>query len=216
MPKILNRSLKLAGSVYKVGTPYVTVLEWDESDMVRRAKGATLPTDGDTGYATGCQFIVTSGGTGSTVYINEGTSSSALFKALNGTSGAATVTATKTVTAQESGKTFFLNSSTEFASTLPAPAAGLRYTFIVTAAPSGASYTIITASSANIIKGSVYTSDVNSGTDADFETSGGDTISFVDSKAVAGDRVELFCDGTNWFAYGYCTVFDGITITTAS
>lgn len=126
------------------------------------------------------------------------------------------VTATNVITADESGKTFFLNSATEFVSTLPAPVNGMRFTFIVKAAPSGASYTIVTNGSSNIIKGAVFTSDVNSATDADLETSGGDTISFVDSKAVAGDRVELFCDGTNWFAHGFCTVFDAITITTAS
>ena len=126
------------------------------------------------------------------------------------------VTATNVITEDESGKTFFLNSATEFVSTLPAPKIGMRFTFIVTAAPAGASYTIVTNGSSNIIKGAVFTSDVNSATDADLETSGGDTISFVDAKAVAGDRVELFCDGTNWFAHAFCTVFDAITISTAS
>lgn len=126
------------------------------------------------------------------------------------------VTATNVITADESGKTFFLSSATEFVSTLPAPAIGLRFTFVVKAAPSGASYTIVTTSSANIIKGQVYTSDVNSTLDADFEATGGDTISFVDSKAIAGDRVDVICDGTNWFVYGFCSVFDAITITTAS
>ena len=126
------------------------------------------------------------------------------------------LTAASTLTAAQSGTTFFLNSATEFATTLPAPAAGLVYTFIVKAAPSGASYTIVTASSANIIKGQVYTVDVNSATDPDFETSGGDTISLVDAKAVAGDQVDLVCDGTNWFMQGFCSVFDAITVTTAS
>ena len=126
------------------------------------------------------------------------------------------VAATNVITASESGSVFFLNSATEFVSTLPALQAGLRFTFIVSAAPSGASYTIVTASSANIIKGQAYTLDVNSGTDPDFETAGCDTISFVDAKAVAGDRVEVICDGTNWFAYGFSSVFDAITFTTAS
>lgn len=126
------------------------------------------------------------------------------------------VTAANVITAAESGSVFFLNSATEFASTLPAPALGLTFTFIVSAAPSGASYTITTNSSANIIKGQVFTSDVDSATDADFETSGGDTISFVDAKAVAGDTVVVISDGTNWFARCFCSVFDAITITTAS
>ena len=126
------------------------------------------------------------------------------------------VVATNVIAATESGSVFFLNAATEFVSTLPAPAAGLYFTFIVTAAPSGADYTIVTTSSSNIIKGQVYTVDVNSATDPDFEVTGGDTISFVSAKAVAGDRVDVYCDGTNWFAYGFCSLFDAITITTAS
>jgi hypothetical protein len=123
------------------------------------------------------------------------------------------VAATNVITAAESGKVFFLNAATEFVSTLPAPAAGLNFEFIVTAAPDGASYTIVTASSANIIKGSIVTSATGA---ADTEATGGDTISFVDGTAVAGDRVQLRCDGTNWFAYGICAAAGGITITTAS
>lgn len=126
-----------------------------------------------------------------------------------------TVAATNAITAAESGKTFFLNHATEFVSTLPAPAAGLKFTFIVTGAPSGASYTIVTTSSANIIKGNVVSSE-DAGGSGDSETSGGDTITFVDGQAVAGDRVDVVCDGTNWFAYGRCKVVAGITITTAS
>lgn len=127
-----------------------------------------------------------------------------------------TVTAANVITAAESGATFFLASATEFASTLPAPSAGLRYTFIVTAAPSGASYTITTNASSNIILGQIYTTDVNSATDPEFVTAGVDTITLVDSKSVVGDRVEVICDGTNWFAYCFCSVFDGITFDTAS
>lgn len=127
-----------------------------------------------------------------------------------------TLTATRTLTADESGKTFFLSAATEFVTTLPALQAGLKFSFICTAAPSGANYTIFTASGANIMKGQIYSVDVNSATDPDFETSGGDTFSFVSAKAVAGDRVDMVCDGTNWFAYGFCSVFDALTITTAA
>lgn len=129
--------------------------------------------------------------------------------------GAEVVTATNVIAATESGKTFFLNSTTEFVSTLPAPALGLRFTFIVTAAPSGASYTVVTNGSANILLGHVLTSQDAGGT-ADSEESGGDTLSFVDSKAVVGDRADFECDGTNWFVRASSKVFDAITITTAS
>lgn len=127
-----------------------------------------------------------------------------------------TLTEAKTLTVQDSGKTFFLNSTTEFVTTLPKPVIGFEAEFIVTGAPSGASYTIVSDSSANIIKGQVYSSDLNAASDGDFETSGGDTITLVDSKAVAGDRVVLRCDGTNYFAYIFTSVFDAATITTAS
>jgi hypothetical protein len=125
------------------------------------------------------------------------------------------VAATNVIAAAESGSVFFLNHATEFVSTLPAPAAGLNFKFVVTGAPSGASYTIVTNSSANIIKGHVLSSEDAAGS-GDSETSGGDTITLVDGQAVAGDTVDVVCDGTNWFASCKCKVVAGITITTAS
>jgi hypothetical protein len=122
------------------------------------------------------------------------------------------VAATNVIAAAETGSVFFLNHATEFVSTLPAAAAGLHYTFIVTGAPSGASYTVVTNASANIIKGnqnSVAGDAGDSGT-AD------DTITFVDGQSVAGDRVEVYCDGTNWFAYAVSKVAAGVTFTQAN
>ena len=122
------------------------------------------------------------------------------------------LTAASTLTAAQSGTVFFLNAATEFATTLPAPAAGLTYTFIVTAAPASASYTIVTASSANIIKGQA----VNAAGVAGDTGTADDTISFVDGQAVAGDMVTVISDGTSWFAKGFCAVAAGITFTQAS
>jgi len=126
-----------------------------------------------------------------------------------------TVAATNVITAAETGATFFLSSATEFVSTLPAPAAGLRYTFIVAAAPASASYTIVTNASANVIVGSAASAEDAAGS-VDFEATGCDTITFVDSKAVKGDRIDVICDGTSWYATGFCSVQDAITFTTAS
>jgi hypothetical protein len=122
------------------------------------------------------------------------------------------VSATRTLTAAENGKIVILSSATEFVTTLPTAALGLRFTFIVGAAPSGASYTVVSASSANIIKGlqnSVAGDAGDSGT-AD------DTITFVDGQAVAGDKVEVYSDGTSWFAYAISKVAAGVTFTQAS
>lgn len=123
-----------------------------------------------------------------------------------------TLTAASTLTSAQSGTTFFLSSATEFATTLPAPSAGLTYTFIVGAAPSGASYTIVTASSANIIKGQA----VNAAGVAGDTGTADDTISFVDGQSVAGDQVSLISDGTSWFAKAFCAVAAGVTFTQAS
>lgn len=122
------------------------------------------------------------------------------------------VTATNAITAAETGATFYLNSATEFVSTLPAPALGLRFTFIVAAAPAGASYTVVTAASANLIRGQINSVFGDAGS---FHAAG-DTISFVDGQAVAGDKVELHCDGANWFAFGISRVAAGVTVTQAS
>jgi hypothetical protein len=126
---------------------------------------------------------------------------------------ARTLAAATVLTAADSGDTLFLSAATEFAVTLPAVAAGLRFTFFVAAAPSGASYTIVSASSANIIVGTIHSS---TGGDADSEVSGGDTFSFVDGAATKGDRVDIFCDGTSWYATAFVNADTGATITTAS
>lgn len=127
-------------------------------------------------------------------------------------SDAASVITTKAVTAAESGKTFFLNLVAGFVTTLPAPALGLYFKFIVGTAPTGGSYTIVAPAAATIFKGHVLSNDLNSGTDADFGTAGEATVTIVVNKAVAGDVVEIECDGTNYFVSARCSVFDAITI----
>ena len=130
-----------------------------------------------------------------------------------GTVATEVVSATNVITAAESGKTFFLNSATEFASTLPAPAAGLKYIFIVTAAPSGASYTVATEGGCQVLAGHVLTSGfADSGSDVE-TTATGTTITFVDGVSVVGDRAEVISDGTSWFASCITAVEAGITIT---
>ncbi len=120
-----------------------------------------------------------------------------------------TLTVASAIPASESGTTYFLSATAEFVTTLPLPAVGLTYTFIVGAAPSGASYTIVPPDSANIIKGQQYPA---SGAAGDTGTAD-DTITFVDGQAVAGDKVVLLCDGQSWFAWAYTAVAAGLTFT---
>ncbi len=69
------------------------------------------------------------------------------------------VVAANVLTAAECGGTFFLNSATEFQTTLPAMntvSSGCYFKFIVKAAPASANYTIITANSLeNVLHGGI-------------------------------------------------------------
>jgi hypothetical protein len=138
------------------------------------------------------------------------TALTAAFK--NAVFGAEVTNITRQVVADENGATIFLNLATGFVTTLPLPVRGLRYTFICVTAPAGGSYTIVTANSANIIKGNQTPVD---GLAGGFSTTA-DTINFVSALAVAGDKVEVFSDGTSWFAYAISKVATGVTFSTAS
>lgn len=83
--------LGLRGNAEVVGTPTVTVYRRDSADKVIEASGATVPTDADAGYAKGCRFVKTNGGVATTLYINEGSATSADFNAME--TSASTVTA---------------------------------------------------------------------------------------------------------------------------
>jgi len=132
-------------------------------------------------------------------------------EATGGSGVAATVAATNTLTSADNGKTIFLNSATEFATTLPAPALGLNFTFIVAAAPSGASYTIVTAGATETLVGGQHDA---GGAAGDVEsTLGGTTITFVDGQAKIGDTAMLWSDGTNWYTRIFTNVAAGATIT---
>jgi len=56
-----------------------------------RASGATVPTDGDAGYRTGCVFHHTDGGSGTAFYINEGDETACDFNAIAGGAGGTTL-----------------------------------------------------------------------------------------------------------------------------
>lgn len=124
------------------------------------------------------------------------------------TSATEVVAATNVITAAESGTTFFLNDATEFVSTLPAVAAGLRYTFIVTGAPSGADYTIVTNGSANVLNIVAMAGGIDDAADVAVAR---DVVTFVDAQAVVGDWLYCISDGTSWQCRGGAAVAAGLT-----
>lgn len=74
----LRNALKLDGKLKTPDSTQVTVL-FEDSRGVFLAYGATVPTDAETGYATGCIFIDTNGAAGAVMYANEGDATSCDF-----------------------------------------------------------------------------------------------------------------------------------------
>lgn len=118
--------------------------------------------------------------------------------------------AARSLSADDHGKTFFLNLAAGFDVKLPAPELGLEFEFIVKLAVTG---NLTITATGNLIKGHVLTTDVNSATDPDFDTTPLDVITFVANKAVAGDRVKVVSDGSFWYHQAASSVFDAITLT---
>jgi hypothetical protein len=125
------------------------------------------------------------------------------------------LTATNTLTTADCGKTLMLNSTTEFATTLPTPTAGCKLTFVVKSAPASASYTVVTAASGNVFIGHVESADLDASADGDSSTQD-DTITIADGVAVVGDSLEMISDGTSWYYLGHVKVYNGITAAKAS
>jgi len=114
------------------------------------------------------------------------------------------LTADTTLTAADSGKTFYLDAVGE-AITLPAvgDATGVQYKFVVTAAIATSAWTI--AATTAKIYGSVTEAGLVQLSSA--ET----TLTIVHTKAIEGDWITLECDGTNWYLAGQFSVASSFT-----
>jgi hypothetical protein len=94
-------------------------------------------------------------------------------------------TAAYTVKPQESGSTFYFNSSTAFAITLPKitkQMKGYYYTFVIKTATGAGTHSLAPASTDAIALKGV----ISAGT------------SVVGTTNTAGDTIQVECDGTNW------------------
>lgn len=116
------------------------------------------------------------------------------------------VITTNAITAAENGKTFYLDLAAGFVTTLPAPAAGLRFRFIVKTAPTGAPY-VINTPTANIIYGMF----VQRADGAGVAGAAQDTVNLVHNQAIIGDWAEFDSDGVNWYVHGMVNISAGVT-----
>ena len=136
-----------------------------------------------------------------------GSTTEIILQEANGAALSEVVITTKTVTAAESGKTFFLALAVGFTTALPAPAVGLRYRFHVQIAPTGgAGYTVTAAT----LAGRVFS--VVAGDADNQNTTAGVNIIFVNDVSLIGDSAEFFSDGTSWFVWAISNADAGITI----
>ena len=118
---------------------------------------------------------------------------------------------TNVLTQAESGKTIFLGTG-GYVTTLPAPAWGCNFKFIVKTAPGGTAYTIVTNGSATIIYGLI--TDINATTPTQ-PANAEHTLSFVANTALPGDYAEFVSDGLNWYMQAATQADGGITVTAA-
>jgi len=123
------------------------------------------------------------------------------------------VVAAKTLDSEDNGKTFGLNLAGGFTITLPALSTiskGWTAKFRCETAPTTAYILSTPTADLDKIIGFFVTATGHT-TAGDIETAG-DTIEFVASTALPGDYVVLENNGTNWFAYGACSVPAALTI----
>ncbi len=113
------------------------------------------------------------------------------------------------LTAAQSGVNVMLGPTAGFAITLPAVAAGLHYRFTVAALFATTNYTVITPALADIIQGGAMV------VGAEVSSASCDTISFVATAESIGDFIEVWSDGTSWFANGRGALTGSITFTQA-
>jgi len=93
----------------------------------------------------------------------------------------------------DSGKTYFLESSVARTITLPAVKAGCNFKFIATDTTADSSIT--TSEGTALLKGGAECGDA-------YLTLAGTTI-IVEAAGSVGDHLEMVCDGTYWYVSGH-------------
>ena len=116
------------------------------------------------------------------------------------------------ITADESGKTFYLSRFGGVQCTLPAPFLGAKFKFVVALDPTTA-YIIATDSGADIMIGGINELEVDTSDDGPYDANA-DAFSFAANEAIVGDYVEFESDGTSWFYHGQTNADGGVTTAT--
>lgn len=119
------------------------------------------------------------------------------------------ISAAKTLTAADSGKTFWLDAAAGATVTLPALKDGLNFKFVVASNFATSNWVIDSAEGDNI-EGSLVVAGAAVVAGAE------DQINFVNSAETKGDFVQLECNGSLWFVSGVGALSGSITVTDPS
>lgn len=125
--------------------------------------------------------------------------------------GTTALTASTTITAADSGKTYYMGTA-DVDVTLPVPADGVWYRFVVSGNFATTNMTVqgpAADATDDVMFGALEVAG------AVVACSAEDTISFVNTAELPGDFVEIRSDGTNWYVTGQATTSGGITCTDA-
>ena len=126
-------------------------------------------------------------------------------------------TPTKTLTAADSGMTFFVDISTvNIVATLPTPAAGLNYKFVLSVASDNEAskdFLLNTHDDDTDINGSIL---VNGAHVEVTNATSAVAIDSSDGAATVGDFLEVTCDGTDWYITGSILTASAINIANAA
>lgn len=114
------------------------------------------------------------------------------------------LTGATTITAADSGKTFWLKAANGAAITLPSLKAGAYFRFVVAQAFDTADW-VLTPADSGKINGTIV---VNG---ASVNASAGDSVTFELGAESLGDFVEFRSDGDNWFINGVGNSASSIT-----
>lgn len=120
------------------------------------------------------------------------------------------------LTSDDSGKIFVLDIASGLTSTLPSVAdagAGWNCKFVVGTPPTTA-YVITENTNADtnvIVTNGINELEVDTSNDGPYN-SGHTTITFAENVAVKGDYVDVWCDGSNYYASGQTNTRGGVTL----
>lgn len=128
------------------------------------------------------------------------------------------LTSIDVMAATDNGKTFFLNATNEFQTTLPLLASallGFHCKFIVKGAASTNDYTIIDHASdtSALICNGITESETDTNDDNEVNAAG-DVLTFEggSNESAAGDWIDVYSDGTKWYITGNAAADGGIAV----